>query len=143
MTEQLISLIGGTATGFLFKYWAQRAQDQKELFQQMLQANTQTTENQDKAVQRIPIDVGKNVRRLIVLSCLFAVVAAPFVLPFFGIPTFVEISQKQPDAIFGFIPATTRKYFIEIPGYFLAEENRQVLLAVVGFYFGSAAGSNK
>jgi len=25
----------------------------------------------------------------------------------------------------------------------LAEENRQVLLAVVGFYFGSAAGSNK
>ena len=28
MSEQLISLIGGTATGFLFKYWAQRAQDQ-------------------------------------------------------------------------------------------------------------------
>ena len=79
MSEQLISLIGGTATGFLFKYWAQRAQDQKEMFEQMLKANTQTTENQDKAVQRVPIDVGKNVRRLIVLSCLFAVVAAPFV----------------------------------------------------------------
>jgi hypothetical protein len=113
------------------------------MFEQILKANTQTTENQDKAVQRVPIDVGKNVRRFIVISCLFAVVAAPFVLPFFGIPTFVEISQKQPDAIFGFIPETTRKYFIEIPGYFLAEENRQVLLAVVGFYFGSAAGGNK
>ena len=109
----------------------------------MLKANTQTTENQDKAVQRVPIDVGKNVRRLIVVSCLFAVVAAPFVLPFFGIPTFVEFSQKQPDAIFGFIPETTRRYFVEIPGYFLAEENRQVLLAVIGFYFGSAVGSNK
>ena len=70
MSEQLISLIGGTATGFLFKYWAQRAQDQKEMFEQMLKANTQTTENQDKAVQRVPIDVGKNVRRLIVLACL-------------------------------------------------------------------------
>ena len=37
MTEQLISLIGGTTTGFLFKYWAQRAQDQKEIFQQNAQ----------------------------------------------------------------------------------------------------------
>jgi hypothetical protein len=143
MSEQFIALLGGGVTGFLFKYWAQRAQDQKETFDRLLQANARTTENQDKAALRVPIDVGKNVRRFIVLSCLFAVVAAPFVLPFFGIPTFVEFSQKQPDAIFGVIPETTRKYFIEIPGYFLAEENRQVLLAVVGFYFGSAAGSNK
>ena len=41
------------------------------------------------------------------------------------------------------IPETTRRYFVEVPGYFLAEENRQVLLAIVSFYFGSAAGSNK
>lgn len=143
MSEQLISLLGGGVTGFLFKYWAQRAEDQKQLFEQMLKANTQTTDNQDKAAQRVGIDVGKNVRRLIVLACLFAVVAAPFVLPFFGIPTFVEFSQNQPMSIFGMIPETTRRYFVEVPGYFLAEENRQVLLAVVGFYFGSAAGGNK
>ncbi len=143
MSEQLISLLGGGVTGFLFKYWAQRAEDQKQMFEQMLRANSQTTDNQDKAVQRVGIDVGKNVRRLIVLACLFAVVAAPFVLPFFGIPTFVEYSQVQPTSIFGMIPETTRRYFVEIPGYFLAEENRQVLLAVVGFYFGSAAGGNK
>lgn len=141
MSEQFIALLGGGVTGFLFKYWAQRAQDQKETFDRLLQANARTTENQDKAVLRVPIDVGKNVRRLIVLACLFAVVAAPFVLPFFGIPTFVEFSQKQPDAIFGMIPETTRKYFVEVPGYFLAEENRQVLLAIVSFYFGSAAAS--
>lgn len=143
MTEQLISLLGGGVTGFLFKYWAQRAEDQKQLFEQMLKANNQTTDNQDKAAQRVGIDVGKNVRRLIVLACLFAVVAAPFVLPFFGIPTFVEYTQNQPSSIFGMIPETTRRYFVEVPGYFLAEENRQVLLAVVGFYFGSAAGGNK
>jgi hypothetical protein len=143
MSEQFIALLGGGVTGFLFKYWAQRAQDQKETFDRLLQANARTTENQDKAALRVPIDVGKNVRRLIVLSCLFAVVAAPFVLPFFGIPTFVEFSQKQPDSIFGMIPETTRRYFVEVPGYFLAEENRQVLLAIVSFYFGSAAGSNK
>jgi hypothetical protein len=41
------------------------------------------------------------------------------------------------------IPETTRKYFVEIPGYLFAEENRQVLLSVVGFFFGSAAAGNK
>ncbi len=143
MPTELISLLGGGVTGFLFRFWAQRAQDQKEMFQRLIEANRQTTENQDKAVQRVPIDLGKGVRQLIVLACLFAVVAAPFVLPFFGIPTFAEYTQKQPESFFGLIPETTRKYFVEIPGYLFAEENRQVLLAVVGFYFGSAAGGNK
>jgi hypothetical protein len=143
MTPELLSLIGGGFSGFLFKYLAQRAQDQKEMFDRLLKANAQTTENQDKAAQRVPIDVGKNIRRLIVLTCLFAVVAAPFVLPFFGIPTFVEFSQKQPESFFGMIPETARRYFVEIPGYFLAQENRQVLLAVVGFYFGSSVSGDK
>lgn len=143
MPTELISLLGGGLTGFFFRYWAQRAQDQKEMFQQLITANQQTTDNQDKAVKRVPIDLGKGVRQLIVLACLFAVVAAPFVLPFFGIPTFAEFTQKQPESFFGLIPETTRKYFVEIPGYLFAEENRQVLLAVVGFYFGSAAGGNK
>jgi hypothetical protein len=143
MPTELISLLGGGVTGFLFRFWAQRAQDQKEMFQRLIEANQQTTENQDKAVQRVPIDLGKGVRQLIVLACLFAVVAAPFVLPFFGIPTFAEFTQKQPESFFGLIPETSRKYFVEIPGYLFAEENRQVLLAVVGFYFGSAAGGNK
>ena len=143
MTPELLSLIGGGFTGFLFKYLAQRSQDQKEMFERLIKANAQTTENQDKAAQRVPIDVGKNIRRLIVLTCLFAVVAAPFVLPFFGIPTFVELSQKQPESLFGIIPETVRRYFVEIPGYFLAQENRQVLLAVVGFYFGSSVSGDK
>ena len=143
MTPELLSLIGGGVTGFLFKYWAQRAQDQKEMFERLIKANQQTTDNQDKAAQRVPLDVGKNVRRLIVLTCLFAVVAAPFVLPFFGIPTFAEFTQNQPQSFFGLIPETTRRYFVEIPGYFLAQENRQVLLAIVGFYFGSAVNGDK
>jgi hypothetical protein len=143
MPTELFSLLGGVITGFLFRYWAQQAQDRKEMFEMAMGSNKQTTDNQDKAVQRVPIDVGKGVRQLIVLSCLFAVVAAPFVLPFFGISTFAEFTQTQPSGLFGLIPETTRKYFVEIPGYLFAEENRQVLLAVVGFYFGTAAGGNK
>jgi hypothetical protein len=122
---------------------AQKSQDQKEMFNQLIQANLQTTANQDKAVQRVSIDAGKFVRRIVVLTVLFGAFAAPFILPFFGVPTFIEVDVKNPEALFGLIPETGRKAFVEINGFFWTSENRQVLLSIVGFYFGSAAANNK
>lgn len=140
---ELISLLGGGFTGFLFRYMAQKSQDQKELFSQMMSANKQTTDNQDKAVARVPLDSGRVVRQVIVLGVLFATLLAPFILPFFGTPTFVEVDSTTPEGLFGLIPSSTRKFFVEINGYLFTSENRQILLSIVGFYFGSAAASNK
>jgi len=142
-TPELLSLIGGGATGFLFRYMAQKSQDQKEMFERLMAANKQTTENQDKAAQRVPIDIGKSVRQIIVLSILFATLLAPFILPFFGLPTFVEVDSTTPEGLFGLIPQSTKKFFVEINGYLFTSENRQILLSIVGFYFGSATASNK
>ena len=142
-TPELISLVGGAATGFLFRYMAQKAQDQKEIFERLIAANKQTTENQDKAAKRVPLDVGKGIRQLIVLSILFATLLAPFILPFFGLPTFVEVDAQNPEGLFGLIPATTRKYFVEVNGFIYATETRQILVSIVGFYFGTAAAGNK
>ena len=142
-TPELISLVGGAATGFLFRYMAQKAQDQKEIFERLIAANKQTTENQDKAAKRVPLDVGKGIRQLIVLSILFATLLAPFILPFFGLPTFVEVDAQNPEGLFGLIPATTRKYFVEVNGFIYATETRQILVSIVGFYFGTAAAANK
>lgn len=140
MPMELLSLIGGSATGFLFRFLAQKSQDQKEMFQQLLEANKQTTNNQNEAAQRVGIDVGRGVRQLIVLSVLFATFLAPFVLPFFGVPTFVEVDATQTNLLG---PDMLKKYFVEINGYLFTSENRQILLSIVGFYFGSAAASNK
>lgn len=68
MPTELISLIGGSLTGFIFRFLAQKSQDQKELFERLITANKQTTDNQEKAAKRVPIDVGKGVRQLIVLQ---------------------------------------------------------------------------
>lgn len=143
ITTELISLVGGAATGFLFRYMAQKSQDQKEIFERLIAANKQTTENQDKAAQRVPLDVGRGIRQLIVLSVLFATLLAPFIMPFFGLPTFVEVDATTPEGLFGIIPQSTRKYFVEINGFLFASETRQILVSIVGFYFGSAAASNK
>jgi hypothetical protein len=143
ISPELISLVGGAATGFLFRYMAQKSQDQKEIFERLIAANKQTTENQDKAAQRVPLDMGKGIRQLIVLAVLFATLLAPFILPFFGLPTFVEVDATTPEGLFGLIPQSTKKYFVEINGFLFASETRQILVSIVGFYFGSAAASNK
>jgi hypothetical protein len=122
---------------------AQKSQDQKEIFERLIAANKQTTENQDKAAQRVPLDVGKGIRQIIVLAVLFATLLAPFILPFFGLPTFVEVDATTPEGLFGLIPQSTKKYFVEINGFLFASETRQILVSIVGFYFGSAAASNK
>lgn len=137
---ELLSMLGGSAVGFLFRFIAQKSQDQKEMFQQMMAANKQTTDNQQKAVERVPLDMGKGVRQIIVLSTLFATFLAPFVLPFFGVPTFVEVDATQTNFLG---PDVLRKYFVEINGFLFTSENRQILLSIVGFYFGSAAAANK
>lgn len=143
ISPELISLVGGAATGFLFRYMAQKSQDQKEIFERLIAANKQTTENQDKAAVRVPLDTGKGIRQLIVLSVLFATLMAPFIMPFFGLPTFVEVDATTPEGLFGLIPQSTRKYFVEINGFLFASETRQILVSIVGFYFGSAAAANK
>ena len=143
MPTELISLIGGSLTGFIFKFMAQKSADQKEMFNQLIQANKQTTENQNKAAERVPLDAGRVVRQIIVLTVLFGAFAAPFILPFFGVPTFVEVDVKNPEALFGLFPATAKKAFVEINGFFWSSENREILLSIVGFYFGTAAATTK
>lgn len=140
LAPELLSLVGGGLVGFIFRFIAQKSQDQKELFERMMAANKQTNENQNSAVQRVPLDIGKGVRQVIVLTVLFATLLAPFILPFFGVPTFVEVDATQTNLLG---PDTLRKYFVEVNGYLFTSENREILLSIVGFYFGSAAASNK
>lgn len=140
MPTELISMIGGGLVGFIFRFIAQKSQDQKEMFERLIAANKQTTDNQNAAAERVPLDIGKGVRQVIVLSVLFSTLLIPFILPFFGVPTFVEVDAKETN-FFG--PDMMKKYFVEVNGYLFTSENREILLSIVGFYFGSAAASNK
>lgn len=143
MSLEILSMLGGSVLGFLFRYLAEKRQNDKEIFERLITSNKQTTDNQDRAIIRIPYDAGKVVRQIIVLTILFATLAAPFILPFFGLPTFVEVDSTDPEGFFGLISQTTKKYFVEINGFLYTSENRQILVAIVGFYFGSAAAGNK
>jgi len=140
---ELISMLGGGITGFVFRYLAEKRENDKQILERLITLNEHKDKMINSAVNRVPIDIGKGVRQLIVLTVLFGTMAAPFILPFFGIPTIVEIDAKSPELLLGMIPEYGKKFFVELNGYLYAEEYRQILLSIVGFYFGSAAASNK
>ena len=91
LTPEFLSLIGGSITGFIFKTMAEKRLDDKARFERTLSLIDKRTEVADAAVNRIGVEAGKVVRRIIVLCILFGTIIAPFILPFFSIPTVVEL----------------------------------------------------
>jgi len=136
---ELITMIGGSIVGFIFRYMAERAKERHEMFKNALALKKAQDDSADKAAERVPIDVGKWVRRLIVCSILFGVIAAPFILSLLGYSTIVEVETENPTWLFGLFGGGKEINFVELDGYLMVPEVRQTLSAIVGFYFGNAA----
>ena len=139
LTPEFLTLIGSSLTGFLFRYLSEKRKDQKEIFERAMERSKRQDESANLAVQRVGVDAGKIIRRIIVVTILFGTILAPFILPFFDIPTVVEVTEKS-GSFFGLFGGDTSIKFQEVYGYLFTEENRQILLTIVGFYFGNAAG---
>lgn len=137
LTPEFLSLIGGSLTGFVFKYLAETREMRREQFEMFMKNKKADREDQNAAIQRVGHEAGKIVRRTIVIAVLFGTIIAPFVLPFFGIPTVVEI-RTITEPFLGIIGGGHDVQFHNVYGYLFTEENRQILLSIVGFYFGSA-----
>ena len=136
---ELRTMIGGSIVGFIFRYMAERAKERHEMFKTALALKKAQDDSADKAAKRVPIDVGKWVRRLIVCCILFGVIAAPFILSLLGHSTIVEIETENPTWLFGLFGGGKEINFVELDGYLMVPEVRQTLSAIVGFYFGNAA----
>lgn len=143
ISSEIITLLTGSAVGFIFRHMAENRKNAQENFQRAMAFRKQGEVSASAAAKRVPIDTGKGVRQIIVLAVLFGTIIAPFVLPFWGIPTIVEVDHTSSEWLFGLIPSNNEKIFQTINGYLYTSENRQILLAIVSFFFGSAAAGNK
>ena len=114
-------------------------------FERTIQLIDKKREVADAAVKRVPLEAGKVVRRTIVLCILFGTIIAPFILPFFSIPTVVELEESRyaPLDFFGLFGKNTYISFQTINGFLFTTENRQILVTIVGFYFGQASARVK
>jgi len=142
VTTELISLFGGAITGFIFRIIALKAEESKNRFDRMMAAIDKKDKSADLAEKRDG-DFGKVIRRFIVVSVIFSIVISPFVMALLGIPTYLEVSYQDGGSLFGLIADKTKTAFVEISGNLITTEIRQCLIAITGFYFGSAAAANK
>jgi len=135
---ELISMAAGSITGFIFKYMAQRAKERQQNFEMALKRNQALEDSRNAAVERVSIDAGRWVRRLIVVSTLFGVIIAPFILSLVNEPIYVQVDTFTRQWLFGLFGGNPETSFIRIDGYLMIPEVRQTLTAIVGFYFGSS-----
>lgn len=140
---ELMTMAGGGIMGFIFRYMAERAKERQQQFELLLQKEKMAEDSRNAAAQRDSSDAGKYIRRIIVILVLFGVILAPFILALLGKPTIVEINEEKATFLFGLFGGGTESRFLELPSYLLVPEVRQSLMAIIGFYFGSATASSK
>ena len=141
LSPDFLSLLTGSATGFLFKAIAERRQQDHERFMQAMGKAEKENEHADAAVQRVSIDAGKLVRRFIVLCIMFGTILAPFIIAYSdGVSTVVEHESTvyKPWDLLGLFGEEKVRTYTPVEGYLYTEENRQILVPIVGFYFGTA-----
>ena len=136
-------MLGGAITGFIFRYMAERAKEKADLMKLALNLKKASDDSADRAAKRVPVDVGKWVRRVIVCCVLFGVILAPFLLSLIGLSTIVQVETTNPTWGFGLFGGGSEIFFVELKGYLMMPEVRQSLTAIVGFYFGNAAAARK
>jgi hypothetical protein len=140
---ELITMLGGSVVGFFMKMAAAKEKLKQAQFDRWMNTVDKKDESSDKAMARVPLDAGKFVRRLVVVSVLFATVLALFIAPIMDLPVIVQLTEEKRDYFFGMFGGGIKNQFVEVKGYLLITEVRQALTALVGFYFGQAAGRVK
>ena len=139
ITPEIISLFGGAITGFIFKYLANRAEERAQQVELLIKAQKGADQSSDAAAKRVPIDIGKFVRRTIVISVLFGVILGPFILALLDKPVIVSEATPVKTWFFGLFESGGNVKFYELWGYLIIPEVRQALMAIIGFYFGNSS----
>lgn len=129
MTTELLAMLGGGASGFIMKLIGSQAQHQAAMFERMISRQGAADTSADAAAKR---DGGVLVRRFLVVSTVFAIVIAPFILSFTGVG--VSIAKESN----GFLGLFKGVQWETVQGFVILPEIRQTALAIVGFYFGSS-----
>lgn len=134
---ELMSMAFGSLTGFIFKFMAQRSQDNQKKFEMLMKRNQFAEDTRNAAAERATGSAGVWVRRFIVISIMFGVILAPFMATLLSIPVVLEVDVQKP-IFFGLFGTRPEKLFVESLGYVLIPEIRQALTAIIGFYFGQS-----
>ena len=132
MSTELLAMLGGGASGFLFQLIGTMVNAQQANVDNLIKKQKASDLSANAAAKRTG-NGGNIVRRTIVITVLFGVIIAPFILAHSneGVTVANEYSKW-----FGLIKGTS---YETLHGYVILPEIRQTVLAIVGYYFGSSS----
>ncbi len=131
MTPELLAMLGGGFSGFIFKLIGTMVSSQQANVDNLIKKSEAHTASADAADKRGGAG-GAWVRRFIVIIVLFGVVIAPFLLAHSGDGVTVATEYSK---WFGFMKGTT---YQTLHGYVILPEIRTSIITIVSFYFGSS-----
>jgi len=134
MSTELLAMLGGGASGFMFKLIGTLVQNQAAVTEGLIKKQKASDDSADAAAARVDA-FGAWTRRIIVFTVLFGVIIAPFILAHSdeGVTVATDYSKW-----FGFSKGTT---YETLHGYIILPEIKTAIISIISFYFGSAAVS--
>ena len=134
MTTELLAMLGGGFSGFVFKLIGTMVQNQAAITEGLIKKQEASDKSADAAAARVDA-FGAWTRRIIVLTVLFGVIIAPFILAHSdeGVTVATEYSKW-----FGLMKGTV---YQTLHGYIILPEIKTAVISIISFYFGSAAVS--
>ena len=130
MSIELISMLGGALSGFVFRFMAMSAENQQKTTEMLLQKQAVADDSADRANVR-----GSHIgRRVLVFTVLWVLCLAPFIGGLIGMPTYVE-DERAPWDVLGLFTGGWEG----LTGIVVLPELRAALLAAVGFYLGGSS----
>ena len=134
MSTELLAMLGGGASGFLFKLIGTLVQNQAAVTEGLIKKQKAMDESANQAAARVDA-FGAWTRRIIVLTVLFGVIIAPFILAHSeeGVTVASEYSK--------FWGLSSGTIYQTLHGYIILPEIKTAVISIISFYFGSAAVS--
>jgi len=130
MPIELISMLAGGVSGFIFNFIAAQAETQARAVDSLIKLQGAADASADKAATR----GGTFGRRALLFGVLWLIVLAPFVGGLLDIPVHVE-SDRAP---WDFLGIFTGGY-TELKGIIVLDEVRAGFTACIGFWLGGAS----
>ena len=131
MSTELLAMLGGGASGFIFKLIGTLVGNQAAVTKGLIEKQKASDTSADAAAARVDA-FGAWTRRIIVFTVLFGVIIAPFILAHSeeGVTVATEYSKW-----FGFAKGVT---YETLHGYIILPEIKTAIISIISFYFGSA-----
>ena len=124
MSIELISMLGGALSGFIFRFMAASIENQQKTTEMLLQKQAMADDSADRAAKR-----GSHIgRRVLVFTVLWVLAVAPFLGALIGVDVWVE-DERAPWDLLGIFTGGWE----QLRGIVILPELRAALLAAVGF----------